>query len=148
MHEYELDQLAKAMRNISKRCDLNGNGRIDHPEPLITPLMVSGKETNGRKAWRSLPEEVRKQVDAEQKCVLDASIAQSRAETAQNRAEIAKLDEILALLNPAEAKAALAQDISKTEQLLQQARGRNDQRAVQRNESRLRELRARQKALK
>jgi hypothetical protein len=78
----------------------------------------------------------------------DASIAQSRANIAQSRADIAKLDEILALLNPAEAKAALAQDISKTEQLLKQARERNDQSTAQRYETRLRELKERQKALK
>lgn len=76
----------------------------------------------------------------EKQCALKASIA-------QNRAEIAKLDEILALLNPAEAKAALAQDISKTEQLLKQARERNNQSAAQRYEARLRELKERQKAL-
>jgi len=58
------------------------------------------------------------------------------------------MDEILALLNPAEAKAALVQDIRKTEQFLQQARERKDQGAVQRYESRLRELKERQKALK
>lgn len=126
MHEYELDQLAKFMPNIRQRCDLNGNGRIDHAEPLTTPLLVSGKETNGRNAYRSLPEGVRKQVDAEKKCVQDASIAQKDASIAQDRAEIAKLEEILALLNPAEARAALAQDIRKTEQWLQEARERKD----------------------
>jgi hypothetical protein len=63
-------------------------------------------------------------------------------------AEIAKMDEILALLNPAEAKAVLAQDIRKTEQLLQEARERKDQGEVQRYESSLRELKERQKALK
>lgn len=40
------------------------------------------------------------------------------AELAQDKAEIAKLYETLVLLDPAQAKATLAQDISKTEQLL------------------------------
>lgn len=85
---------------------------------------------------------------AEKQCKIKVEIAQKDANIAQNKADIAKMDEILALLNPAEAKAALAQDISKTEQLLQQARERNDQRAVERHESRLRELKERQKVLK
>lgn len=85
---------------------------------------------------------------AEKQCKTKAEIAQKDANIAKNKAEIAKLDEILALLNPAEAKAALTQDISKTEQLLQQARERNDQRAVERHESGLRDLKERQKALK
>lgn len=125
MHEYELDQLAKFMPDIRQRCDLNGNGRIDHPEPLYTPLLVSGKETNGRKAWRSLPEAVRKQVDAEQKCVQDASIAQSRAEAAQSRANTAKLDaesqrfdQIIAMLPKDDVKHALNLELTNTEQAL------------------------------
>lgn len=85
---------------------------------------------------------------AEKQCKTKAEIAQKDASIARSKAEIAKLDEILALLNPAESKAALAQDISKTEELLQQARERNDQRAVERHESRLRDLKERQKALK
>lgn len=132
MHEYELDQLAKAMPDIRKRCDLNGNGRIDHPEPLITPLMVSGKETNGRKAYRSLPEEVRKQVDAEKKCVRDASIAKLDASIAKDKAEIARLDasiakldaesqrfdQIIAMLPKGETIRALNLELTKTEQEL------------------------------
>ena len=118
MHEYELDQLAKAMPDIRQRCDLNGNGRIDHAEPLITPLMVSGKETNGRKAWRSLPEEVRKQVDAEQKCVQDASIAQGKAELAKLDAESQQFDQIIAMLPKDEVKRALNLELTNTEQAL------------------------------
>ena len=159
MQEYELDQLAKAMPDIRKRCDLNGNGRIDHPEPLITPLLVSGKETNGRKAYRSLPEEVRKQVDAEKKCVQDASIAQNKAEIAQNkaeiarkdasiaqsRAEIAKLDEILALLNPAEAKKVIADEILRMEKQLSQEKNPTTVKSL---ESKLNALRTEQQKLK
>ena len=118
MHEYELDQLAKAMPDIRKRCDLNGNGLIDHPEPLTTPLLVSGKETNGRKAWRSLPEEVRKQVDAEKKCVQDASIAQIRASIARLDAESQQFDQIIAMLPKDDVKRALNLELTNTEQAL------------------------------
>lgn len=123
--EYEIDQLAKTMPDIRKRCDLNGNGRIDHPEPLTTPILMSGTETNGRKAWRSLPEAMRKQVDVEQKCVRDASIAQKDASIAQKDASIAKLDaedkrfnEIMAMLPREDVKRALNQEQTETEQQL------------------------------
>ena len=159
MQEYELDQLAKAMPDIRKRCDLNGNGRIDHPEPLITPLLVSGKETNGRKAYRSLPEEVRKQVDAEKKCVQDASIAQNKAEIAQNKAEIARKDasiakldddykkmvQILAMLSPAEAKKVIADEILRMEKQLSQEKNPTTVKSL---ESKLNALRTEQQKLK
>ncbi len=176
MHEYELDQLAKAMPDIRKRCDLNGNGRIDHPEPLITPLMVSGKETNGKKAYRSLPEEVRKQVDAEKKCVQDASIAQKdasiaqkdasiakgkaelakgKAELAKEKAESARLDDdyrkmiqILALLRPTEARTYLADEIQKVGREISEAKAANNPARVKPLEHRLNILRTEQQKLK
>ena len=162
MQEYELDQLAKAMPDIRKRCDLNGNGRIDHPEPLITPLLLSGKETNGRKAYRSLPEEVRKQVDAEKKCVqdasiakLDASIAKLDASIAQNRSELARQDDdyrkmiqILALLRPAEARTYLADEIQKVGKEISEAKAANNPARVKPLEHRLNILHTEQQKLK
>jgi len=152
MREYKIDQLAKAMPDIRQRCDLNGNGRIDHPEPLTTPILMSGTETNARKAWRSLPEAARKQVDVEQKCVTDASIAQSRASIAQTDARIAKLDEdyvkmvqILAMLSPADAKTVLTKEIQRMEGQLAQEK---NQTMVKSLEYKLGQLRSQLKALK
>jgi hypothetical protein len=123
--EYELDQLAKAVPDIRKRCDLNGNGRIDHPEPLTTPILMAGTETNGRQAWRSLPEAVRKQVDVEQKCVTDAELAKDKAELAKDKAELARLDaegkrfnQIMAMLPKEDVKRSLNQQQTQTEQEL------------------------------
>jgi hypothetical protein len=137
--EYELDQLAKAVPDIRKRCDLNGNGRIDHPEPLTTPILMAGTETNGRQAWRSLPEAVRKQVDVEQKCVTDAELAKDKAELAKDKAELAKdkaelakdkaelarldaegkrFNQIMAMLPKEDVKRSLNQQQTQTEQEL------------------------------
>ena len=148
MQEYELDQLAKAMPDIRKRCDLNGNGRIDHPEPLITSLLVSGKETNGRKAWRSLPEEVRKQVDAEKKCVRDASIAQKDASIAKLDDDYKKMVQILAMLSPSEAKTHLADEIQRIGKEIPEAKAANKPARVKALEHRLNILRTEQQKLK
>ena len=141
MHEYELDQLAKAMPDIRKRCDLNGNGRIDHAEPLITPLMVSGKETNGKRAYRSLPEEVRKQVDAEKRCVQDASIA-------KHIDDYKKLIQILALLSPTETRTYLTDEIQKVEGQISEAKAANNQIRVEVLVNKLNLLRTEQQKLK
>lgn len=137
-HEFELDQLAKDIPDIRKRCDLNGNGRIDHELPLVAPVMMTGKETNARQAWRNLPEEVRKPVDAEKKCVMDASIAQKDASIAKGKAEIAELDaeskrfdEIIALLPREDVKRALNLELTKTEQQLRSTNAPDQRKKLQ-----------------
>ena len=145
MREYELDQLAKAMPDIRKRCDLNGNGRIDHPEPLITPLMVSGKETTGKKAYRSLPEDVRKQVDAEQQCVRHASIAKLDASIAKLDDDYKKMVQILAMLSPVEAKKVIADEILRLEKQLSQEKNPTTVKSI---ETKLAALRTEQQKLK
>lgn len=67
-----VDQLSLEISDIKTRCDLNGNGRIDQRLSLIAPLMRSGKETNVRQAWKNFPEEIRNQVEAEEKCFENA----------------------------------------------------------------------------
>ena len=76
---------------------------------------------------------------------LDASIAQKDASIAQSRAEIAKLDEILALLNPAEAKKVIADEILRMEKQLSQEKNPTTVKSL---ESKLNALRTEQQKLK
>jgi len=132
--------LADADQALLEKCD--GMTRAGTIDPKLRDGVIGGFP---EKRCAKEAELARLEASIAQK---DANIAQSRANIAKNKADIAKLDEILAMLDPAQAKAVLAQDISKTEQLLKQARERNDQSAAQRYESRLRELKERQKGLK
>ncbi len=75
----------------------------------------------------------------------DASIAQKDASIAQSRAEIAKLDEILALLNPAEAKKVIADEILRMEKQLSQEKNPTTVKSL---ESKLNALRTEQQKLK
>ncbi len=129
--------LAEDDKALLAKCD--GMTRAGTIDPALKDGVIGGF---AEKQCKTKAEIARLDASIAQK---DASIAQKDASIAQSRAEIAKLDEILALLNPAEAKKVIADEILRMEKQLSQEKNPTTVKSL---ESKLNALRTEQQKLK